>query len=196
MIIGLTGGIGSGKSTIAQMFRELGAFVIDADEINHQLLAQKPILDNIIQHFDNKILNKDGSLNRARLRSIIFESAEERAFLENLLHPLIISEIQARARKAPQETYIIVDIPLLIEANFQDAVQRILVVDCPENLQIERISKRDGIPKETIEAIMGSQAPRGKRLSFANDVIENNGSREALKEKVRALQQYFIKLPG
>jgi dephospho-CoA kinase len=195
MIIGLTGGIGSGKSTVAQFFKELGAFVIDADETNHQLLGQESIKKQIVEHFGPSLLQKDGTLNRARLRTLIFESPQERIFLESLLHPLIKAKIQEKAAKAPPDTYTIVDIPLLIEANFQNQVNRIVVVDCPERLQIERISKRDGIPKESIQAIINTQASRSSRLSIANDVIENDSTREALKEKVRALHLYFIKLP-
>lgn len=200
MIVGLTGGIGSGKSTVAQYFRDCGVMVIDTDEIARQLLEpDQPILKDVVQHFGPEILQKDGSLNRALLRSIVFESEHERRWLEALLHPLIKAEILPYAERKMANTqknnpYFVVEIPLLIEAHFEDVVNRILVVDCPSDLQIERIQKRDATPIDVIQKIIQSQADRGLRLRKADDVIENMGNRDDLKTKVLALHHYYTEL--
>jgi dephospho-CoA kinase len=195
MIIGLTGGIGSGKSTAAQFFRELGISVIDADQLTRQLVApNQPSLEKIVQHFGPTILQQDGTLNRAELRSIVFESPKERLWLENLLHPLVKKLILQQAELVSSEKYQIVEIPLLFEANFQDAVDRVLVIDAPDEIQKERVSLRDAIPKEAIQTIIDSQIARRERLARADDIIENMGSQEDLKKKVETLHYYYIKL--
>lgn len=195
MMIGLTGGIGSGKSTVAQMFFALNIEIIDSDQITRQLVKpNQPALQAIIQHFGETIISSDGTLNRAKLRAIIFESAIERQWLENLLHPMVKAEISKLSNKKITGAYQIVEIPLLFEANFEKEVDRILVVDCPEITQIERVHRRDRLTTTTIQAIMASQISRTARLSKADDVIVNEGSEEELKRKVLSLHHYYIEL--
>lgn len=193
MIVGLTGGIGSGKSTVSQYFRELGIQVINADDITDQLLASnQTVINAIVQHFGPQVLASKGTLNRAWLRSLIFESLEERQWLEKLLHPLIKTEVLQGASHSNSK-YTVIEIPLLIEANFQDTVDRILVVDCNEKQQIERVYKRDGIPTDTIQAIIRTQADRKQRLAYADDIIENNEDKTVLRHKVLTLHDYYQK---
>lgn len=200
MIIGLTGGTGSGKSTVAQYFRDCGILVIDTDKIARQLLeTDQPILKEVIQHFGPKILQKDGTLNRAKLRMIVFESEADRHWLEALLHPLIKEKIlqyskNQNANTEKSNSYFVVEIPLLFEAKFEDVVDRVLVVDCHSDFQIERIQKRDATPIDVIQKMIQSQIDRDTRLKKANDVIENTGDREALKNKVLALHYFYIEL--
>lgn len=193
MIIGLTGGIGSGKSTVAQYFRDCGVLIVDTDEIARQLLEpDQPAFKAVIHHFGKEILKTDGSLDRPQLRTHIFESATDRHWLEALLHPLIKSEVLAYSKK--NHPYFIVEIPLLIEAHFEDVVDRILVVDCPLELQIERIQKRDGTSIDLIQKMIQSQIDRNTRIKKADDIIENTSDRDALKDKVLALHHYYTKL--
>lgn len=198
MIIGLTGGIGSGKSTVASYFRDLGIGVIDTDEIAKKLLApEQPLFKKVMQHFGEKILEKNGTLNRSKLRTLVFESITERHWLETLLHPPIKEKVlqYANDQKFRNEMpYLIVEIPLLIEAHFEDIVDRILVVDCPSDLQIERVQQRDAIPLNIIQQIMQTQIDRNRRLQEADDVIENTRDKEALKNNVFTLHHYYIEL--
>jgi dephospho-CoA kinase len=200
MIVGLTGGIGAGKSTVAQYFRDCGVLIIDTDEIARQLLEpDQPLLKEVVQYFGEKILQKDGALNRVKLRSLVFESTANRHWLEALLHPRIKEKVleysrHQKVRTEKKVAYFIVDIPLLIEAHFEDIVDRILVVDCPLNLQIERIQKRDATPVNVIQQIIQSQVDRNTRLQKADNVLENTDTLEALKNKVFALHHYYIEL--
>lgn len=195
MIIGLTGGIGSGKSTVAQFFRDLKVTVIDADHITRQLVApDQPAFKKILHHFGPSILQKEGTLNRALLRDRLFESLEDRKWLEALLHPLVKAEISTLSFHTPKGHYTVVEIPLLFEAECQDLVDRILVVDCFPAKQIERVMQRDGATQLGVEAIMATQTTRENRLTAAHDVIENEGSREALKAKVLAIHHYYNEL--
>ncbi len=200
MMIGLTGGIGSGKSTVAGYFRDLGIGVIDTDEIAKKLLEpEEPLFKKVVQHFSEKILEKNGTLNRSKLRTLVFESVTDRHWLETLLHPPIKGKVlqyanDQRFEKENKMPYLIVEIPLLIEAHFEDIVDRILVVDCPPKLQIERIQERDAMPLKMIQQIMTTQVDRGKRLQKADDVIENIDDKATLKNKVLALHHYYIEL--
>lgn len=194
MIVGLTGGIGSGKSAVAALFRDLGVNIIDADQIAHELMSpDQPSTAKIIEHFGPTILNKEGSINRSKLRSLIFESMDERRWLEALLHPLIKTEILGRANMAT-DPYVIVEIPLLIEAHFLDIVDRVLVVDCSESTQLDRVARRDAIPRDDIQLIIKAQADRETRLSNATDIIDNEGSLDLLKNKVLTLHQQYTQL--
>ncbi len=195
MIIGLTGGIGSGKSTVAKMLRKLGAAVIDSDQIAHQLLMpHQPSFTQVIEHFGPSILQANGLLDRTKLRIIIFNTPAERHWLEQLLHPLIKAEILKQAAGISAKTYLIVEIPLLIEANFQDSVDRILVIDCPEDCQIERIMQRDSVSREEAQNALQTQTSREQRLAKADDILQNSETLDKLKKKVEALHQYYIKL--
>lgn len=194
LIIGLTGGIGSGKSLVSQYFAELGVPVIDADHVAREVvLPGKPAYLAIREHFGRQVLENTGQIDRAYLRQRIFMNAEERIWLENLLHPLILGEMKAQiaALKAP---YCIVAIPLLIETLPHPYLDRILVVDADVMDQIARTAKRDQLSQEEIQSILAAQATREQRLQVADDIILNNSTLAALKTKVLALHQTYLKL--
>lgn len=194
-IVGLTGGIGSGKSTVAELFRNLHVKVIDADQITRDLVGPgQPPLKAIEDHFGKEFLNKDGSLNRQKLKSCIFSSSQDRIWLENLLHPLAKKEILALKDQLPAGEYLVVEIPLLVETQFDAALDRVLVIDCPEAEQKARIVKRDGLAESSIEAILEAQATRQARLLVADDVILNTGSKEELETKVFNLHKIYSSL--
>ena len=194
--IGLSGGIGSGKSTAADLFAALGVSVIDADRIARELVAPgKPALQQITAHFSDSILLADGNLDRARLRRQIFADPEQRIALEAILHPLIHQEMaQRRSELPPDAPYCILCIPLLIEQGGNDLVDRILVVDATRDQQITRASRRDGISREEIEAIIDSQADRVSRLAAADDVISNEADPASLHSQVEQLDRYYRQL--
>lgn len=195
MIIGLTGGAGSGKSTVASLFHELGAYIIDADKIvHHLLLPNQPLIKELIQHFGQKILAEDETLDRFILKKIILADPKERLWLEKLIHPKVKDEICTLAKANLHHPYIIAEIPLLIEAGFQDVVDRILVIDCSPMLQTKRLISRDNLSKEIILSLLAAQTSREIRLSFANDIILNEGSLEELQAKVTVLHENYIKL--
>jgi len=195
MIIGLTGGIGSGKSTAAELFQELGVNVIRSDAISHDLLIPKnPVFKTVIEHFGSEFLQENGSLDRKKLGKLIFSAPEERRWLEQLLHPLIKKEVKKQALSHALDPYLMVEIPLLIEAHFEDTVDRILVVDCPEAIQIDRAMKRDNTSREQVLAILKNQADRETRLARAHDVIKNTGSKAELKKNVQTLHQHYCDL--
>ncbi|MBS0359474.1 MAG: dephospho-CoA kinase [Proteobacteria bacterium] len=192
MIVGLTGGIGSGKSMVAHLFSEFGVPIIDADQVARELvLPFSPTLKEIELHFGKAILRDDASLNRPKLREIIFEHPEEREWLENLLHPKIRSTIKNRIKKL-SNPYCILVVPLLVEAQSYDYVNRILVVDTTEALQIERTQKRDGLSVDFIKKIMETQATRKERIAAADDIISNNGTMSELKEQVKKHHQKYL----
>ena len=175
LVVGLTGGIGSGKSSVANMFASLGAPVIDADVIARELVAnQVNISEQIIQHFGDLVIDPDGSLDRNKLRKIIFADKVARLWLEALLHPLIIQEMQQLLTQITA-AYCIMVIPLLIEATEPyTLIDRILLVDAPEKLQVERAVNRDRITEVEVKQILASQATRDQRLQMADDVIVND----------------------
>jgi len=192
--IGLTGGIGSGKSTVAQFFKELGVTVIDADVIAHELVVPSTqAFKKIITHFGNKVLNKQGELDRKLLRKLIFHDIKQKKWLENLLHPLVYQEINNRLKKI-KVPYCILVIPLLLETKHEKFVDRILVVDTPEEQQISRITKRDKSSEQAVKAIIDSQISREQRLANANDIIYNNKSLANLKKQVQKLHQKYLRL--
>lgn len=194
LIVGLTGGIGSGKSTATRFFSELDVRVIDADDIARDVASPgQPGLQAIIEHFGANVLTPQGVLDRAKLRTIAFSDAAQRAALEAILHPLIRHEIQSRL-KILDAPYCIVMIPLLLETQQQDLVQRILVVDCDEAEQIARVRQRSGLCETEVRAIMSAQMPRQQRLMAAQDVIHNNGDLEQLRYQVITLHQRYLQL--
>ena len=194
LIIGLTGGIGSGKSTVTAIFESLGVSVIDTDLIARQVVEPgQPGLQQIIEHFGSAILTKDGQLDRAALRRIIFTNAEEKSALENILHPLIRKTALKRINEL-HTAYCILCVPLLIESGWQDLVDRILVIDTTPELQLERASQRDRIPEAAIKAIMQSQVERSTRLQQADDVITNTGTVAKLRHQVESLHQRYLEL--
>ncbi len=192
--IGLTGGIGSGKSSVAKLFADLAIPVIDADVIARQVVNDTKIVTQIVQHFGAEVANAAGDLNRSRLRQIIFADPAERRWLEALLHPLIIQEIQhLLAHEAAP--YSIIVIPLLIEATDPyTLVDRILLVDAPEKIQIKRTIARDNLTEEEVNRILASQATRAQRLKMADDVIVNDRDLAYLAESISKLHHLYLNL--
>ena len=194
MIIGLTGGIGSGKTAVSDSFEALGIDVVDADLASRVVVQKgKPCLLKIAQHFGEDILTKEAELDRAKLREIIFKSEEEKNWLESLLHPAIANQIQdeLNASKSP---YTILVSPLLLETNQKDFCSKVLAVDVPVETQIERTLKRDGVSKEQVQAIINSQISRNDRLNLADEVIVNDGTLEDLEMAVKILHEKFLSL--
>lgn len=195
-IVGLTGGIGSGKSTIGDLFAKLGVPVIDADLIAREVVAKgSPLLAQIVEHFGRDALTEDGELNRAKLRQVVFSNPEEKAWLNQLLHPAIRNEMLAQVERCNQP-YVILMVPLLIENNLTALCDRILVVDVLSEIQLERASKRDKNKIETIKNIMNSQVSREERLKYADDIIDNNLPLEQgfiiIEKQVKQLHQYYL----
>lgn len=191
--IGLTGGIGSGKSTVQKCFEDLGVRVIDADRIAHQLM--QPSQDGhtfVQQHFGDKVF-VDGVLQRDRLAAIVFQNPAERKALEAFLHPIIRQQINEAIQTGDRTDagYQVISIPLLVENQPYPFLDRICVVDCPVALQIERIRKRDGLDDTQIEQRLMAQASRETRLAQADDVIENSGNLDSLRKKVKALHKQY-----
>lgn len=191
--IGLTGGIGSGKSTIANLFNDLYNIpIIDADIIAHQLVEPKqPALISIQKTFGASVINQDGSLNRNTLREIIFADNDKKKQLEDILHPLIFEQMQSELNQQTS-AYSILCIPLLMETNKTSFVDRTLVIDCPVETQIERVTSRDQLSTEQIMSIISSQVSREYRLSHANDIIDNSNSTSELAEQVKKLHNQYI----
>ena len=194
LIIGLTGGIGSGKSTVAGYFAQRGIPVIDADQLARELVAPGSItLNEITGLFGPDILLPDGSLDRARLRSRVFADPALRRSLEAILHPRIYAEFRRRTLTL-QAPYCIWVIPLLLETGETTMVDRVLVVDTPESLQRERVRAREGMDDDTLEAILRSQTSRDERLRAADDVIVNSADLDYLQHQVTALHQRYLDL--
>jgi dephospho-CoA kinase len=191
--VGLTGGIGSGKSTVANFFQDLGITIIDADVIARELvIPNSPALKKIVDHFGTEILDSSDQLNRQELHGRIFQNPSERLWLEQLLHPAILEEIKHRAQKSTSP-YCIAVVPLLLETKLHSPVDRILVVDSPIELQRQRVQQRDNHSDQIIDAILETQLSREQRLSAADDVIVNNKGIEELKQQVKNLHENYIK---
>ena len=194
-VIGLTGGIGSGKSTVAAQFARLGAAVIDTDLIARHLVEPgQPALAEIRSVFSDAIIDAEGRLDRAALRRRVFNDAIARAELEAILHPRIRQAVRD-ALEAVDAPYALVVVPLLVETRaYDELLDRVLVVDCPETLQVERVMARNGLSRDEVEAIMASQATRAERLAAADDVIDNAASPEALERAVAGLHAQYSEL--
>jgi len=191
--IGLTGGIGSGKSTVCKLFAAFSIPVIDADIIARQVVAPGQAgLAQIQQNFDD-ILLPDGTLDRKKLGQIIFADPAKKQCLENILHPLIYQRLKTEAATQPGP-YVILAIPLLFETNMTDLVDRILVIDCPEDLQFQRVKQRDRLEDEQIQRIIASQSSRQERLRRADDIIDNSKSTAELAEQVKNLHNLYLSL--
>lgn len=193
--IGLTGGIGSGKSTVAGLFAKLGVQVIDTDEIAHELTrAGGEAIAPIRAAFGAEAITTEGSLDRARMRRLVFRDAQARKRLEAILHPLIRAESVRRVERAASP-YVILVIPLLVEAGVdRSRTARVLVVDCPEAGQLERVMRRSGLPEAEVRAILASQATREQRLAAADDVIDNSGGPERLEGQISRLHEKYLTL--
>lgn len=194
LIIGLTGGIGSGKSAVSRCFEELGITVVDADVAARVVVEPgQPALIQIAEHFGPGVIDANGALDRAALRRIVFEDPGQRRWLESLTHPLIGEEIRRGLREA-KSPYAILASPLLLEAKQDALAHRILVVDVSEETQVARTMRRDSNSGEQVRAIIAAQISRAERLARADDVIENNGSLEDLEPKVLALHRRYLEI--
>lgn len=195
LLVGLTGGIGSGKSAAADEFARLGATVVDTDAISHELTtAGGAALPEIEAHFGQGFIGPDGALDRGRMRERVFASPAERRALEGILHPMIREESRRRIAAAPGP-YVVHVVPLLVESGeYGRRVDRVLVVDVPEAVQVARVRSR-GLAEEQIRRIIASQASRDARLAAAHDVIDNTGSMAALHAQVRSLHEKYLQFP-
>ncbi len=194
--IGLTGGIGSGKSTVAALFAARGVPIIDADAIARELVEPgQPALAEIVAGFDAGLLDAQGRLDRGRLRARVFGDARQRLRLENILHPRIHDAMVARAA-ATRAPYTVLVIPLLFEAAQRDLVDRVLVVDAPVELQRERVLLRDRLPSDQLDGILAAQLGREQRRAGADDLIDNSGDAAALEAQVEALHHRYLALAG
>jgi dephospho-CoA kinase len=192
--IGLTGGIASGKSTVARRFAELGVPVIDADAAARAVVAPgKPGLAAVSERFGARVLAENGELDRRALRDLIFEDPGLRRDLETILHPLIRADMEQSADSAVGP-YVVLDIPLLVEGGSRDRVDRILVVDVDETMQLQRVMARDGCTEQQARAILASQASRSARLAAADDVLLNTGTVTDLRQAVDHLHQRYLRL--
>lgn len=192
-VVGLTGGIGSGKSTVADLFAALGAAIVDTDEISRELTAENgAAMPEISAEFGPSVVHASGALNRAAMRQLVFSDASAKGRLEAILHPRIRRVSEARCAAATTAPYIILVVPLLVESGaYRAQVQRILVVDCDEETQVSRVVARSGLTPDEARAIMAAQASRAHRLAAADDVIFNNADRAALDAQVQVFDQRY-----
>jgi dephospho-CoA kinase len=197
LIVAVTGGIGSGKSTAARLFQERGAGLVDTDAIAHELtLTGRPALKQIVDRFGAEYLSSNGHLDRGKLRSLVFSAPAARRHLEDILHPLIKLEVEAQVRRS-STTYTLVLIPLLAEGGgYRELAQRVLVIDCDERVQVRRAILRGGLTEEQVSAIMHVQASRSQRLALADDVIHNDGTLKELASQVEVLDARYQELAG
>jgi dephospho-CoA kinase len=192
--VGLTGGIASGKSTAAKFFGALGVPILDSDRIAREVVEPgQPPLERLVERFGRSILTPDGHLDRPALRDIVFRDPKARADLENLTHPAIGAALEARSASAGGPYQILV-IPLLVEKNLGAHVDRVLVIDCDEELQIRRLLARDGSNRTQAQAILDAQVSRPARLKAANDVITNDADMSAVQAQVAALHTRYLEL--
>jgi dephospho-CoA kinase len=192
-VVGLTGGIGSGKSAAAAEFERLGATVVDTDAIAHELTQSgAPAIAEIRRLFGAELIGPSGAMDRRKMRERVFADPAAKNKLEALLHPLIREESSRRIARA-QGPYVIHVVPLLVESpDYRSRVDRVLVVDVPEEIQVERVRSRSGLAEPEVRAIVGAQATRAQRLAAADDVIDNRGTIDALREQVAALHRRYL----
>ncbi|UNU28084.1 dephospho-CoA kinase [Aeromonas hydrophila] len=192
-VVAITGGIGSGKTTVANQFAELGIEVVDADVIAREVVEPgTPALAAIAAHFGSAVITPDGQLDRRRLRERVFTDPQAKGWLNALLHPLIRTEMQ-RQCAAARSPYCLLVVPLLVENRLTALANRVLVIDVDEATQIERTCRRDGVSREQAQAILAAQAGRAQRLAAADDVLDNqNGTSEAIKSRILALHETYL----
>jgi dephospho-CoA kinase len=193
-VVGITGGIGSGKSAVSDRFKRYGIKIVDADVASREVVKPgQPALETIREHFGDDIVQSDGTLDRAKLRARVFADPNERKWLERLLHPQINAYLQRELANA-ESPYAILVSPLMKETGQARYATRILVVDVPEAVQLERTMTRDANDEKQVRAIMAAQISRAERLAMAHDVIVNDGSFDALDEAVRRLHERYLEL--
>ncbi|HCH03092.1 MAG TPA: dephospho-CoA kinase [Vibrio sp.] len=202
MVVGLTGGIGSGKTTVANLFHDQFAInIVDADIVAREVVEpQSAGLQVIAEHFGHEILTLDGQLNRGALRERIFNNPDEKQWLNNLLHPMIRQRIKQQLAEVTSD-YALLVVPLLVENNWQTMIDRLLVVDVKPETQIARTCQRDGVPEAQVHSILASQASRAQRLAAADDVINNDAplteqSKQELLSQVTVLHKKYLALSG
>ena len=194
MIIGLTGGIGSGKSAAANFFQNEGVTVIDADDLAREVIeVNTPGYKSIVDYFGSKIIDANGLIDRASLRKEVFDDDEKKKVLESIIHPLV-RDLMAERITMAQSSYSIVMVPLIFETNSMSNYNRILVIDCDPSLQLERATARDNNSKDQIKKIIDTQCSREERLSIANDVIPNNDSLNDLKTRSLIMHKFYLDL--
>ncbi|QDC45735.1 dephospho-CoA kinase [Candidatus Methylopumilus universalis] len=195
-IIGMTGGIGSGKSEALKIFKSLSIKVIDLDNISKEITERShQAIQEIKLVFGDAIFDKDNQLDRKKLKEIIFSDKNKKINLEKILHPKIYEEVKKRLNALSHESYVVIDIPLLFETNqYTSLISRSLVIDCKENDQIERVKKRDGIDISVIQSIIDQQINRSSRIEKADDVVINDGSIENLEESIKLLHKKYLNL--
>ena len=193
--VGLTGGIGCGKSTVATLFAELGVPVIDTDAISHQLTqAGGAPLQTIQNTFGDEFIDATGALDRTKMRQLVFSDSAAKQTLEKILHPLIFEQVKRQAESSPAP-YVLIVVPLLFEtSNFREWMHRTLAVDCAETTQLARVSPRHGMNDETVRAIIAQQLPRQQRLLMADDTVINEGTLGELRTQVSTLNQRYFNL--
>ncbi|MDO4232064.1 MAG: dephospho-CoA kinase [Lautropia sp.] len=200
--IGLTGGIGSGKSLVAGQFVALGAALIDTDQLAHALTAPDgAAIETIRAQFGDAMIAADGSMDRSAMRALVFAQPEKRQQLQGILHPMVRQQVQDSLRQMAEQPvpppYVLIAVPLLVESgHWQQRVHRVLVVDCPEDLQVQRVMKRSGLEAAQVRAIMATQATRQQRLAAASDVVDNSGSVEDTAAQVAALHRQYLQTAG
>ena len=195
-VVGLTGGIGSGKSAVSDEFAALGATVVDTDVIARELTEKGGAALAEVERIFGRDFIAAGAMDRKRMRDHVFADPAAKRALEGLLHPMIRAE-SARRSAAATGPYVIHVVPLLVESpDYRQRVDRVLVVDCPEETQAERVRARSGLSADEVRAIMRSQASRAERLAAADDVIDNSGPRDALRKQVAALHQKYLQFAG
>ncbi|WP_026375950.1 dephospho-CoA kinase [Aestuariibacter salexigens] len=193
-VVGLTGGIGSGKTTVSDWFAKQGIDIVDADIIAREVVEPgSAALAAIIDKFGKSIIDEHGALNRQALRAIVFEDKQQKDWLNNLLHPAIRDRMQQRIAQV-RSPYAILSVPLLVENKLTSMVDRVLVVDVEPLIQQQRTSQRDGVPVEQVQAIMASQATREDRLGAADDVIDNSRDHSYLVEQMQSLHTQYLQL--
>ena len=193
-LIGLTGGIGSGKSAAAERFAHHGICIVDADVASRVVVEPgQPALESIAEHFSSEILADDGSLDRAALRQVVFSDPKERAWLQSLLHPLITQYLREQIAAAAS-AYVVLVNPLLLETRQHSWCNRVLVIDVPEAIQVQRTMARDNNSREQVENIMRAQSERKQRLALADDVIENLSDPDTLHANVDSLHREYLEL--
>ena len=192
MIIGLTGGIGSGKSAAGKFFESHEITVIDADQLAKETLVKdSPGFNQAIEFFGSSIVDAEGHIDREKLRSIVFSDPKKKVKLESIVHPIVRDSMFASISKSTS-AYSIIMVPLIFESQSMNSYDRILVVDCDEPLQLERASLRDSSPVDLINKIIHSQCSREQRLSIANDILPNNDTLDVLKSRVASLHKFYL----
>lgn len=193
--VGLTGGIASGKTTISDLFAARGVPIIDTDVISRSLLQPgERAFSQVVDHFGSEILDHEGRIDRALLRQIVFSQPGQKSWLEAMLHPLIFKRSHDEMQQQAGSTYVMVVIPLLFETNFQSLVDRILVVDCPAEVQIERLMRRDNISEELARSMLAQQLSNDERVARAHDLILNGDSGSNLEQQVENLHRQYRRM--